>query len=182
MVARFDEHLKDQPTLVRAMARVRKRAPQAHLVLVGDGPKRNEVERLVAQIGLEENVHFLGMRPDVAVLLHHLDVFVLSSRYEGESLAVLEAMSAQRPIVATAVGGTPGLLENGKCGLLVPPGDDASMAMAILELLENKRKAEELARRARERFLKEYTIDRMGEKYLHLYRHIVSTRGGIKCS
>jgi len=116
------------------------------------------------------------------VLLHHLDVFVLSSRYEGESLAVLEAMSAQRPIVATAVGGTPGLLENGKCGLLVPPGDDASMAMAILELLENKRKAEELARRARERFLKEYTIDRMGEKYLHLYRHIVSTRGGIKCS
>jgi glycosyltransferase involved in cell wall biosynthesis len=95
---------------------------------------------------------------------------VLSSRIEGESLAILEAMSAQRPIVATAVGGTPGLLANGECGLLVPPGDAQAMAQAIVELLTNRAKAQELARRARERFLQEYTIDRMGERYVEAIR------------
>jgi glycosyltransferase involved in cell wall biosynthesis len=119
-------------------------------------------------------VHFLGLRRDVPALLHHLDVFVLSSRIEGESLAILEAMSAQRPIVATAVGGTPGLLANGECGLLVPPGDVEAMAQAIVELLTNKTKAGELARRARERFLREYTIDRMGERYLELYEKAIA--------
>jgi glycosyltransferase involved in cell wall biosynthesis len=105
-----------------------------------------------------------------------LDVFVLSSLSEGAPIALLEAMSAQRPIVATAVGGIPALLANGECGLLVPPGDVEAMAQAILELLTNKAKAQELARRARERFLREYTIDRMGEQYLELYREAASRR------
>jgi glycosyltransferase involved in cell wall biosynthesis len=106
-----------------------------------------------------------------------MDVFVLSSHSEGLSLAILEAMSAQRPIVATAVGGTPGLLANGECGLLVPPGDPQAMARAILELLTNKAKAQELARRARERFLREYTIDRMGERYLEVYDKAIAQHG-----
>jgi len=87
-------------------------------------------------------------------------------------------MSAQRPIVATAVGGTPGLLANGECGLLVPPGDPQAMAQAILELLTNETKAQELARHARERFMQEYTIDRMGERYLELYEKAIAQRRG----
>jgi len=174
MVGRFDGHQKDQETLVRAMALVREQVPKLHLVFVGDGPNRTNVEKLVSQLGMGHHVHFLGLRRDVPALLHHLDVFVLSSRIEGESLAILEAMSAQRPIVATAVGGTPGLLANGECGLLVPPGDVEAMAQAILELLTNQTKAQELARRARERFLREYTIDRMGERYLELYEKAIA--------
>jgi glycosyltransferase involved in cell wall biosynthesis len=176
MVGRFDMHQKDQATLVRAMAIVRERVPGVHLVFIGDGPRRAEVEQLASELGMHDCVHFLGLRRDVPTLLHHLDVFVLSSRIEGESLAILEAMSAQRPIVATAVGGTPALLANGECGLLVPPGDVQAMAQAILELLTNKTKAEELARRARERFLQEYTIDRMGERYLELYQKAIAQR------
>jgi glycosyltransferase involved in cell wall biosynthesis len=176
MVGRFDGRYKDQVTLARAMMVVREQLPQVHLVFLGDGPHRPAVERLVANLGMGRYVHFLGLRRDVPALLHYLDVFVLSSRTEGESLAILEAMSAQRPIVATAVGGTPGLLANGECGLLVPPGDAPAMAQAIVELLTNKTKAGELARRARERFLREYTIDRMGEQYLELYREAASRR------
>jgi len=150
--------------------------PDVHLVFIGDGSRRAEVEQLASQLDMSDRAHFLGLRRDVPALLHHLDVFVLSSRIEGESLAILEAMSAQRPIVATAVGGTPGLLANGECGLLVPPGDVEAMAQAILELLTNQTKAQELARRARERFLREYTIDRMGERYLEVYYQAISAR------
>jgi glycosyltransferase involved in cell wall biosynthesis len=174
MVGRFDDHQKDQLTLVRAMAMVCEQVPDVHLVFIGDGPRRAEVEQLASQLDMSDRAHFLGLRRDVPALLHHLDVFVLSSRIEGESLAILEAMSAQRPIVATAVGGTPGLLANGECGLLVPPGDAPAMAQAIVELLTNKTKAQELARRARERFLQEYTIDRMGERYLELYEKAIA--------
>ena len=176
MVGRFDHHQKDQDTLVRAIALVCQQMPDVHLVFVGEGPRRTEVEQLASQLGMGNHVHFLGLRRDVPVLLHHLDVFVLSSRIEGESLAILEAMSAQRPIVATAVGGTPGLLANGECGLLVPPGDAQAMAQAIVELLTNRAKAQELARRARERFLREYMIDRMGERYLELYGQAILRR------
>jgi len=174
MVGRFDDHHKDQVTLVRAVAMVCKQVPDVHLVFIGDGSRRAEVEQLASQLDMSDRAHFLGLRRDVPALLHHLDVFVLSSRIEGESLAILEAMSAQRPIVATAVGGTPGLLANGECGLLVPPGDAQAMAQAIVELLTNKTKAGELARRARERFLREYTIDRMGERYLELYEKAIA--------
>ena len=177
MVGRFDDHHKDQVTLVRAVAMVCKQVPDVHLVFIGDGSRRAEVEQLASQLDMSDRAHFLGLRRDVPALLHHLDVFVLSSRIEGESLAILEAMSAQRPIVATAVGGTPGLLANGECGLLVPPGDVQAMAQAILELLTNKAKAQELARRARERFLQEHTIDRMGERYLEVYDKAIAQHG-----
>lgn len=180
MVARFDGQWKDQPTLVRAVQVARQRVPNLHLVLIGDGPHRPAVEELVREIGAEEYVHFVGLREDVAVLLHHLHLFVLSSTLEGESLAVLEAMSAQRPIIATAVGGTPGLLANGECGILVPPGDVPAMAEAMVDLLTNSEKARELARRARQRFLQEYTIDRMAERYLEVYQRAIdgTRRGG----
>ncbi|MEJ5250300.1 MAG: glycosyltransferase [Armatimonadota bacterium] len=178
MVARFDRHQKDQPTLIRAAQIARRKIPNLHLVLVGDGPRRSEVEALTDHLNARGYVHFLGLRDDVRVLLHHIDLFVLSSTMEGESLAILEAMSARRPIVATAVGGTPSLLADGDCGVLVPPGDAQAMAQAIVDLLQNKEKAQQLAVRARQRFLQEYTIDRMAERYLDVYREAIQRRKG----
>lgn len=177
MVARFDGHQKDQTTLVRAVQIARQSIPNLHLVLIGDGPHRPVVEALVDDLNAGSYVHFLGLRDDVHVLLHHVDLFVLSSRMEGESLAILEAMSAQRPIIATAVGGTPGLLANGECGVLVPPGDVRAMAQAIVNLVQNREKAQQLAVRARQRFLQEYTIDRMAERYLELYVKAIAGNG-----
>ncbi|NSW78200.1 MAG: glycosyltransferase [Chthonomonadetes bacterium] len=176
MVARFDGHQKDQSTLVRAVQMARQSVPNLHLVLIGDGPHRPAVEVLVDDLNARGYVHFLGMRGDVHVLLHHVDLFVLSSKIEGESLAILEAMSAQRPIIATAVGGTPSLLANGECGVLVPPGDAQAMAQAIVDLLQNREKAQQLAAFARQRFLREYTIDRMAERYLELYVKAIASR------
>lgn len=176
-VARFDGTYKDQPTLIRAAQIARETIPNLHLVLIGDGPHRPVVEALVDDLNARGYVHFLGLRDDVHVLLHHIDLFVLSSTMEGESLAILEAMSAQRPIIATAVGGTPSLLANGECGILVPPGNVQAMAQAIVELLQNEEKAHQLAVRARERFLQEYTIDRMAERYLELYTKAIEGYG-----
>jgi glycosyltransferase involved in cell wall biosynthesis len=164
---------KDHFTLLRAFHIVQKELPDVRLLLVGDGVLRAEIEALSNHLGIAEKVTFTGYRSDVASVIKLVDVFVHSSLSESISVAILEAMSVQRPIVATAVGGTPGLLANGECGLLVPPGDVEAMAQAILELLTNKTKAEELARRARGRFLQEYTIDRMGERYLELYLRAV---------
>jgi glycosyltransferase involved in cell wall biosynthesis len=176
MVARF-EPPKDYQTLVLAAVKVKKRVPTAQFILVGEGPQQREIERLIAQKGAGTYVHVLGYRSDISAILKRLDVFVLSSVSEGAPIALLEAMSAQRPIVATAVGGTPGLLANGECGLLVPPGDAQAMAQAIVELLTNKTKAGELARHARERFMQEYTIDRMGERYLEVYDKAIAQHG-----
>jgi glycosyltransferase involved in cell wall biosynthesis len=179
MVGRFDWQQKDQATLVRAFSLVISKMEGVHLVFIGDGASRAQVECLTQELGVANRVHFLGLRQDVSVLLHALEVFVLSSNVEGESLAILEAMSAQRPIVATAVGGTPGLLANGECGLLVPPGDPQAMAEAILELLTNKEKAQQLARNARQRFLEHFTIDAMGRRYLGVYEQAIARhRGG----
>ncbi len=175
MVSRLSR-IKDPQTLIRAVGLVRRQLADVHLVLVGKGELEDDVRLLVEQEGLQHCVHLLGYRQDVPRLLHAMDVFVLSSHSEGLSLAILEAMSAQRPIVATAVGGTPALLANGECGLLVPPGDVQAMAQAIIELLTNQTKAQELARRARERFLQEYTIDRMGERYLEVYEKAIAQR------
>ena len=177
MVSRLSR-VKDPQTLIRAIHIVRQVVPDVHLVLVGRGELEEEVRYMIYQERLEDCVHSLGYRQDIPRLLHAMDVFVLSSHSEGLSLAILEAMSAQRPIVATAVGGTPGLLANGECGLLVPPGDPQAMAQAILELLTNETKAQELARHARERFMQEYTIDRMGERYLELYEKAIAQRRG----
>lgn len=122
-------------------------------------------------------MHLLGLRRDVADILHALDVFVLSTHSEGMSLAILEAMSAQRPIVATDVGGNSILLDGGKCGILVPPRDPHALAEAILELLTNREKAQQLARNARQRFLEHFTIDAMGKRYLEVYQRAIEEFG-----
>jgi glycosyltransferase involved in cell wall biosynthesis len=121
---------KDQATLVRAVGRV----PGARLVLVGSGPLEHDLRALVAHDGLAERVTFAGSRGDVADLLPAFDVFALSSRYEGLPIALLEAMAAGRPCVATRVGGIPEVVTDGVDGVLVPPEDPDALADALSAL------------------------------------------------
>lgn len=169
MISRLSA-VKDPETLIRAIAIVRRALPSVHLVFVGAGELEEPMRRWIAEQRLEGTVHLLGLRRDVADILHALDVFVLSTHSEGMSLAILEAMSAQRPIVATDVGGNSILLDGGRCGILVPPRDPHALAEAILELLTNREKAQQLARNARQRFLEHFTIDAMGKRYLEVYQ------------
>jgi len=180
MVSRLQEP-KDPFTLVDAVVQVKKSCPQIRLLFVGSGDMEDSLRSYVQQRGAVEYVYLLGQRDDVSAILHHLRLFALISLSEGQSLALLEAMSAQRPIVATNVGGNPILLANGECGILVPPRNPQALAEAILELLIDREKALRLACNARQRFLSEFTTDTMGKRYIELYEKALSERGDKKC-
>ena len=122
---------KDQGTMLRAFAVVRSMMRDARLVVIGTGPREQELRRLAHELGIGDSVRFLGMRDDVPELLPGLDTFVLSSLHEGLSIALVEALAAGIPIVATRVGGIPELVIHGQYGLLVPPADPGALAGAM---------------------------------------------------
>lgn len=136
--------VKGHRYLIEAVARVRGAHPNLHLLLVGSGDRRRELEDLVAQRGLADAVTFAGERRDVPACLAALDVFVLPSLNEGMGRALIEAMAAGRPVIASRVGGVPALIEERRNGLLVPPADPAALARALRELLRRPQWAKEL--------------------------------------
>jgi glycosyltransferase involved in cell wall biosynthesis len=158
--------------LVEAFARLADRHPRAHLVLGGDGPCEPELRELVARSGLDERVHFLGMRQDVPEILRSLDVAVMSSDFEGTPLFALECMAAGTPLVATRVGGLPDLVDDGVTGTLVPPRDPAALGAAIDELISEPDRRETIAAAARER-AEDFSIDRIAERFGSLYESLL---------
>ncbi len=169
---------KNPALLLEAFRRGPASDPRAHLLFAGTGDEqsgslKSELERQIGAWGLRERVHLLGLRSDVPELLNAADVFVLSSDYEGNPLAVMEAMAAGKPVVSTAVGGVPELVEDG-CGLLVPPLDAQALSKAMSHMLENpsarKSMGEKSARRAVERF----DLRLMTEAHEDLYKKLVA--------
>ena len=142
--------------LIEAVGRLMKRYPAIRLLLAGDGDLREQLKAKCSSLGVSDHVHFLGNRPDVADLLALADIFVFPSLGEGTPLALLEAMAAEKPIVATDIPANRSLLLSPKCGLLVPAADGQALAEAISYLLEHPKTASEygqIARRvARDRF------------------------------
>ncbi|MDH7496820.1 MAG: glycosyltransferase [Syntrophomonadaceae bacterium] len=164
-VARFEEE-KDHATLLRAMRRLE----DAHLVLVGDGSTRPLVESQVVSMGLKDRVHFLGRRSDVARIMKACDVYVQSSRWEGFSLSVVEAMASGLPVVASAV---PGLRETvGEAGILFPAGDDERLAQELKRVLSNSAMREELRERGFKRVVN-FDISHTAQAHLTLYQRIL---------
>jgi glycosyltransferase involved in cell wall biosynthesis len=145
-------------------------------VLVGDGPERGDLERLAASLGIEDRVIITGWVEGARDYLPALDVVALPSRFEGFPLAAVEAMLASRPLVATRVQSVPEAVEDGKTGLLVPPEDVGALASAIAELLRDKARREEMARRARARALERFTSGTMARSYEALYRRLLAER------
>lgn len=167
-VARLD-YLKDHATAIRTLGHVIKQRPDARLVLVGEGPELPKIQQLVHQSHLDEHVRLLGLRKDVARLLHAADLFLLTSISEGIPLTLIEAMAAGVPVVATRVGGVPEVVEDGGTGLLAPSGDDEKLAQHLVRLAEDRmgrlRMGECARRRARETFAE----TRMQTSYARLY-------------
>ena len=161
--------IKDHATLLQAMARLSSSHANLRLVLVGDGVERERLQALAASLGITDRVIFAGRRPHQPSPHWVFDVAVLSSRGEGFPNAIVEAMAAGRPLVATAVGGVPDVVVNGVTGSLVPPASPAQLADAIDELLRNPMRAREMgeagARRARERFRAAHVVGRLQEVY-----------------
>jgi glycosyltransferase involved in cell wall biosynthesis len=161
--------IKDLPTLIRAFAQVARRVERARLALVGDGEERRRLEALVAELKLAERVRFVGWRQDVEEVYGALDVCVLSSLNEGTPVALIEAMAAAKPVVATAVGGVEDVVKDGRTGLVVPARDVDRLADAMLRLAEDPALRSSLGRMARcevaGRFSSERLIARIGDIY-----------------
>jgi glycosyltransferase involved in cell wall biosynthesis len=164
------EALKDYPTMLGAFAALPK---SARLLVLGEGPLRGELVQLAARLGLSERVQFMGFVPDVARWMRAADGFVLSSRYEGLPMVLLEAGACGLPIVATNVDGTREVISNEATGLLTPAGDADGLADAMTRLMhapiEERRAMGERARRSvLERFSLESVLDRWEDLYSNL--------------
>lgn len=172
--------VKDHMNLIRAFARVHRRVPAARLLLVGYDPdgwfaRRLREEPLEDRRFLDD-VRFLGLRTDIPEIMSLLDVYVNCSLYEGMSNTVLEAMASRKPVVATAVGGTPDIVEEGSTAWLVPPRDPESLADRILRLLENPEEARRMGGRGRERVERFHGYAAMVESNASLYETIYARK------
>jgi glycosyltransferase involved in cell wall biosynthesis len=164
-VGRLDDY-KNQSLLVRAMAP--HLSSTVRLVIVGDGESRPEVESAIASLPDPRWVVMTGRRMDVPKLVHAFDVFALSSKSEGLPLVVPEAMAASLPIIATAVGGLPSVVDEGVTGMLVPVDQDA-LSAALGRLIGDHELARTMGAKARVVALARYSHDRMVDAYLALY-------------
>lgn len=173
-VARLDK-VKDQAGLISAFKLLREEAGQAdcRLIIAGEGPQRDALERQIAELGLTESVRLLGNRSDVAELLAECDVFALSSIAEGMPVTLLEAMAARLPVVATDVGGVDLVVEAGVTGTLVPAGDPRAMAGALRAYVTD----ESLRRRHGDagcaRVAAKFSLNAMVASYVALYDELL---------
>jgi glycosyltransferase involved in cell wall biosynthesis len=167
-VARLDEQ-KGHHYLLEAAVQV----PEAQFVLAGDGPLRASLEAQARSLGVERQVRFLGYRKDVSELLANCDVFVLPSLYEGLPLAILEAMWAGKPVIATQIGGTDEAVITGETGLLIPPADPVALATAIRTILADQSLAQRLASAGRARVEQEFSAKKMVQQVTHIYDELL---------
>jgi len=146
--------------------------PGAFALLVGDGPEKSALLERAAAAGVADRLTVTGWRDDARDYLGALDVFVLPSRFEGFPQAVVEAMLAERPVVASDVGSVADAVVDGETGLLVRPDDAEALAAALRRLRDDPALRRELGRRARAKALREFSVDRMARAYEALYREI----------
>jgi len=178
-VGRMDA-IKDLRGLVEGFARARQLSPaagQMRLVLVGDGPERQAIERLIDAHGLRGRVWLAGERADIAQVMQGFDCFALPSLGEGISNTILEAMATRLPVVATRVGGNGELIESGMTGQLVPPTDVEALAQALLGYFGDRALARRHAKAARRAAENRFSLGRMVADYCSLYEHALAAAG-----
>lgn len=161
--------VKGLDVFIAAAARLSREFPDVRFIVGGEGEQREELERLAATSGIAHCVELPGSQRDVPAFLAGLDVAVLSSRSEGLSNALLEYMAAGRPVVATAVGGNPRLIEHGVNGLLTPPNDPEALAQSIALLLREPELAARLAKEGRRRVETHYSREAMVRRFERFY-------------
>jgi len=166
---------KDYPLLVRAAAPLL--GPDMWLVIVGDGADAATIRAAVAQAGVSQFVALPGSRSDVPQFMAAFDLFVLSSRMEGLPLVALEAMSSGLPLLATAVGGLPGLVKDTVTGFLVPSGDEGALRDRLMALRGDRAGTRAVAERGCAHVRARYSREVMVERYLDLYGRILAGRG-----
>lgn len=174
MVARLEGH-KDQPTLIRAARLLKDQEIDFQVQLIGEGSRRAEYEALIRAEGVEDCVHLLGMRRDIPQLLNQLDIFVfLAKPDEGLGVALVEAMAARVPVVATSVGACLEVLDGGSLGLLVPSNAPQQLAEAIIQLQSHPEETKLRTQLAYEKVSREFTIEKMAMDYARCLNLVTS--------
>jgi glycosyltransferase involved in cell wall biosynthesis len=168
------EEGKGATDLLEAMAGL---PPHVHLVMTGEGTLRTRLEDRSTEADLAGRVHLLGWRQDFPRVLRSLDAFCLPSRQEGFPNAILDALASEVPVIATRVGGIPEIVDSGRNGLLVEPGDAVALRAALMRLLNDHALAESLAHEGRQS-VAEFTADRMVERTLKVYHEVLAGRPG----
>jgi len=170
---------KGVPTLLEAFARLAPSMPDARLLIVGDGAERAACQTRAQELGVGDRTHFLGMRDDVAAIYPLLDIYVQPSYTEGISLTILEACACGLPVIATAVGGNPEIVAEGRSGRLVPPGNAQALANAIQDTWADNGAAFAMGQAARRRVVESFSLERMVSDYVDLYWQVYSGKAGI---
>ena len=162
--------------VIEIFERIARRMP-AHLLMVGDGPDLDSAVRLTREYGLERRVHFLGEQDQVPPLLSIADVFLLPSMQESFGLAALEAMACEVPVVASSVGGLPEVIEHGRNGFLLPPGDLEGMAATALSVLTDAALRQRIAATALHTVRKRFCSERIVPMYEAYYEEVLARSG-----
>jgi glycosyltransferase involved in cell wall biosynthesis len=178
LVARMNTRAKNHELFLFAAARLVGRQLPVRALLIGDGPRRVELEELAHRLDLADCVTFLGERRDVPHLLANLDILVLTSSSESSPNVIAEAMAAGVPVVATRVGGVPELLTHGVTGMLVSSADEVELADSLEYCLRHPEVSKRLAQRARQFAAAHFSVEAVRTRYEHLYAVSVRLRHG----
>jgi len=162
---------------LEAARRVLQTWPEARFLVVGEGHLQGKLESLSIALGIQHAVSFLGFRQDAAALMKASDLIVLPSLEEGLPVVLLEALALARPVVATAVGGVPGVVRHQETGLLVPPKDQKQLAEAMLYLLRNPEMGQKLAENGRRLVSQQFNVKTTAHKIAQVYREVLSWEG-----
>jgi glycosyltransferase involved in cell wall biosynthesis len=173
MVARLVA-VKGHQYFLEAAAQVAREDASLHFVLIGDGPLRSELENQSRQLGIAERVHFLGDRKDARQLVAAFDVAALTSLSEGLPNSVMEAMSAAVPVIATRVGGTTELINDGETGFLIPPANSEALAERLRFVLRHETLCRIIAAKGRELITQQFSLRRMVESVENLYEEMMA--------
>jgi glycosyltransferase involved in cell wall biosynthesis len=168
--------VKRTPDVVRALQRLVAEGVDAYLCLVGDGPDRDELERLAHELGVIKRCLFLGYQDEVARFYEAIDALILPSVNEGTPVSVIEALAARRPAVATRVGGVSDVVDEGMDGFLVDVGDVDALAERLAELVADPEKRARMGEHGRARVLERYAVDRLVDDVDKLYRQLLASR------
>jgi glycosyltransferase involved in cell wall biosynthesis len=177
------EAVKDYPTMLRSFSVAQLAHPEAVLLIAGDGVLRPETERLAASLGLQSSVRFLGIRNDISYLLNAADALVLSSKWEGLPLVLLEAAACGLPVVATDVGGNSEIVCHGRTGFLVQADDQQTLASAMESMMdacpENRIG---MGAEGRARVVASFGLDAVVSQWEELYRAAIEGRASLESS
>ncbi|MDP6112012.1 MAG: glycosyltransferase [Planctomycetota bacterium] len=165
---------KRMDLFIKALSILSKRKQRVRGVIAGDGPLRDDLQKLATEEGIADRVDFIGATEDVPGLLARSDTFILASDWEGMPNVVLEAMASGLPVVGTAIDGTKEIVEEGGTGFLVPSDDAEALATAMNELTASVELRSRMGQAGRHRAESEYSMERMVERYESLYTELVS--------